>query len=331
MKTNGKHEVMTQIARQSLVLAALLAMVLSTDSISPAQSSAASTAAPAAKAAVAPVKTSAAPAAKPAAKGESEGIRVHGHWIIEVMSPNGKVTARREFENAIQSTGMSYLASLLAGNNSPGALSILLNGANTQFPCGVNGNCALANAGTYWAINFAAAGPCGAYPNDKNTDWLVAGSGTCLISTPTSVLGGTCRLMQQQNAFPSSAPCSTSLTITAPTFTSYGTANSGVPSGAAQLSLNGSITASSPGSGYVTDVETVFETCLSNSTPANCFSAGGTNLSSVEGSGDNQLPVFPVGVDLFTMRALDGNGTDPAMVPYAVGQTISVTVTFSFQ
>jgi hypothetical protein len=131
MKTNGKHEVIARIARQSLVLAALLAMMLSTASISRAQSSASSPATPVAKPTAAPAETPAWTAAKPAAKGQHEGITAHGHWIIEVKNPDGKVTARREFENAIQPTGMSYLASLLAGNNAPGGLSIVLNGGTT--------------------------------------------------------------------------------------------------------------------------------------------------------------------------------------------------------
>ena len=34
------------------------------------------------------------------AKGPQEGIKVHGHWVIEVRNPDGTVATRREFENA---------------------------------------------------------------------------------------------------------------------------------------------------------------------------------------------------------------------------------------
>jgi hypothetical protein len=34
------------------------------------------------------------------ATGPQEGIKVHGHWVIEVRNPDGKVATRREFENA---------------------------------------------------------------------------------------------------------------------------------------------------------------------------------------------------------------------------------------
>jgi hypothetical protein len=124
MKTNGKHEVMARIARQSLVLAALIAMVISTTSISRAQSSAASPASPAAKTTAASAKAPAAPAAKPAAKGQHEGITVHGHWVIEVKNPDGKVTARSEFENSLAPPG---LQTNLAGPNLtlPGGASLL--------------------------------------------------------------------------------------------------------------------------------------------------------------------------------------------------------------
>jgi hypothetical protein len=104
MKTNGKHEVIAGIARQSLVLVALLAMVLSTASISHAQSSATSAAVPAAKTVAAPAKAAASPIAKPGAKGSHEGITVHGHWIIEVKNPDGKVANRVEFENSLCTT-----------------------------------------------------------------------------------------------------------------------------------------------------------------------------------------------------------------------------------
>ena len=64
--------------------------------------------------------------------GNHEGITVHGHWIIEVRNPDGKLAPRREFENAYPAGG-AYLPSLLSGNNSPGGLSVLLNGQGTSF------------------------------------------------------------------------------------------------------------------------------------------------------------------------------------------------------
>jgi hypothetical protein len=323
MKTNSNCEVIARIARQSLVFAALLAMVLSTAGISYAQSSAM------------PAKTPALPAAKPPAKGESEGIKVHGHWIIEVKNPDGKVTAHREFENAIQVPGMDYLAALLAGNNLPGALSILLNGANVQLPS----NQATEQVNMF----FSEAGPCGSWPaaTPTSTTWLITGSGSCLISTPTSFLGATCLQVQTDNGSgqlpPSTVlPCSTNLMLTAPTFStpSYPSFLDGNISGAGpQLGLSGSVTVTSQSPGNVTDVETIFETCPRGLPPnvTNCFSIGAPPQGPNAVSTQLGQTLFPVAVNLFTMRSLDGQNGDPAQVPYQPGQTIAATVTISFQ
>ena len=115
MKTNSKYEVIARIAGQSLVLAALLAMVLSTASISGAQSNATPPATQAAKPAPAQ-KAPALAAAKPPAKGESEGIKVHGHWTIEIKNPDGKLVTHREFENSLVNSPIwGNGAGLLAG------------------------------------------------------------------------------------------------------------------------------------------------------------------------------------------------------------------------
>jgi len=47
------------------------------------------------------------------ADGPHEGIKVHGHWTIEVRNPDGKLVTHREFEN-----------SLVPGGLSPGALTL---------------------------------------------------------------------------------------------------------------------------------------------------------------------------------------------------------------
>jgi hypothetical protein len=52
--------------------------------------------------------------------GKQEGIKVHGHWIIEVKDPAGKVITHREFENSLVTTG--------GGQNGPAALTDFLLG-----------------------------------------------------------------------------------------------------------------------------------------------------------------------------------------------------------
>ena len=40
-----------------------------------------------------------------AARRPDEGIKVHGHWTIEVMDPDGSIVQRREFENSLSGSG----------------------------------------------------------------------------------------------------------------------------------------------------------------------------------------------------------------------------------
>jgi len=86
--------------------------------------------------------------------GRREGIKVHGHWTIEIHNPDGTLADRREFENSLsQSTGAQILAGLL---NNTGAIN------NTAF-----GSTVLP---FWWAVTLAGpqslainvpAGPCG--------------------------------------------------------------------------------------------------------------------------------------------------------------------------
>ena len=70
--------------------------------------------------------------AKPAKPG-SEGIKIHGHWVIDVRNPDGTLAAHRDFHNSLVTlTGASYgptgdqiLAALLSGNTVPGDPAIL--------------------------------------------------------------------------------------------------------------------------------------------------------------------------------------------------------------
>jgi hypothetical protein len=81
-------------------------------------------------------------------RGAREGIQIHGQWVIEVRNREGKVTGRREFENAIQPAGMAFLGALIEANGSSSGLIISINGSSqsqgpcTQFaPLSGNSNC----------------------------------------------------------------------------------------------------------------------------------------------------------------------------------------------
>jgi hypothetical protein len=127
MEKNGKHNFIAQIAGPGLVLAALLALMLSNPGIGRAQAGTASPAVTSAKPAEAASRTPTPLAAKPQAKGQNEGIHVHGHWTIVVRNPDGKLVTHREFENGLSTiNGAGFLAALLGRVVTPGGWQVEL-------------------------------------------------------------------------------------------------------------------------------------------------------------------------------------------------------------
>jgi hypothetical protein len=66
------------------------------------------------------------------AKPGNDGIKIHGHWVLEVKNPDGKLVDRREFENSLVTyaagafpTGDQILAALLSGNATAGDPAIV--------------------------------------------------------------------------------------------------------------------------------------------------------------------------------------------------------------
>lgn len=117
-------------------------------------------------------------------RGPHEGIKVHGHWTIEVRNPDGTVVTHREFENSLVPTGATQLSSILAGQRTPGTWSIRLIG-NTVEPC-------LTTAGTgvdcdIYEPAFGATGG----PNLFNTLNVSTGAAGSLILSGTAVAGQT--------------------------------------------------------------------------------------------------------------------------------------------
>lgn len=96
MKTTGKHRVIARTARPSIPLAGLLLtfMVVAVPGKVHARPNATGS-----QPRPEDPKTAAPPQAAP--RGQREGIKVHGHWIIEVRNPDGSVEAHVEFENGI--------------------------------------------------------------------------------------------------------------------------------------------------------------------------------------------------------------------------------------
>src|SRR5262249_41441373 len=66
--------------------------------------------------------------------GPQEGIKVHGHWVIEIRNQDGTVVTHREFENALATQGHENLAALLAHAAAGGHWLVTLQGASGACP-----------------------------------------------------------------------------------------------------------------------------------------------------------------------------------------------------
>jgi len=82
----------------------------------------------------APAKPTSQTPVKPA--GESmgvpkEGIKVHGHWTIDVRNPDGTLVTHREFENALINNGAVFLARVLGRQATTGFWTIRMGHATT--------------------------------------------------------------------------------------------------------------------------------------------------------------------------------------------------------
>jgi len=79
-------------------------------------------------------------AAKPGKPGQ-EGIKVHGHWIIDIRNPDGTLVEHRDFQNSLTSVGGYALVGLLSGQLSGGFWSIDFYHYLSTSPCGNNNIC----------------------------------------------------------------------------------------------------------------------------------------------------------------------------------------------
>lgn len=79
------------------------------------------------------------------------GIKVHGHWMIEVREPDGRLVSRHEFENALTPGGATLLARVLARQFNLGVWQVRLFG----FP----GPCTNGLGGQVECVTFQASWP----------------------------------------------------------------------------------------------------------------------------------------------------------------------------
>ncbi len=140
------------------------------------------------------------PSAKPSVpKGPSEGIKVHGHWTIEVRNPDGSVAVHRDFENSLittgGTTGSQALVALLSGNGAAAGWVILLGSTvgGDVTPCATGNEC------------FISASVSPALNTNVNNNTCGAGSeNNCLPNQLT--LSGTVPPVAAGTSCPSPAP-----------------------------------------------------------------------------------------------------------------------------
>jgi hypothetical protein len=77
--------------------------------------------------------------ASPAAVAQSHGVKVHGHWTIDIREPGGALVTHREFENALTEAGGTSLATFLSRSSVPGLWRVSLL-AESRLPCARSGS-----------------------------------------------------------------------------------------------------------------------------------------------------------------------------------------------
>jgi hypothetical protein len=92
------------------------------------------------------------------AKPGGEGIKVHGHWVIDVRNPDGTLAQHRVFENSLQSGGSSVLVGMLGGYWVAGDIAILLFPPTGPGICPANG-CAIVQSATTFMGSYACNSP----------------------------------------------------------------------------------------------------------------------------------------------------------------------------
>jgi hypothetical protein len=96
-------------------------------------------------------------------KGTGEGIKVHGHWTLEIQNPDGTLAARHEFENALIPTmGSPLLAGLLGNFYEDTTWGIYLWGS--PGPCGpvpTNDPCAIGQPPLVVTLPLSSGSPTG--------------------------------------------------------------------------------------------------------------------------------------------------------------------------
>jgi hypothetical protein len=65
----------------------------------------------------------------------NQGIKMHGHWVIDVKNPDGTIVQHRDFENSLEAGAPQFLIGLMSGYFVPGDYAIELQAETGSSPC----------------------------------------------------------------------------------------------------------------------------------------------------------------------------------------------------
>jgi hypothetical protein len=137
-----------------------------------------------------------APANREHAGGPQEGIKVHGHWVIDVRNPDGELVTHREFENALIQGGQTFLETVLLRAGSVGYWQVLLDAVTNNYLLTEPGDATQGNGNTL-VFNTLAIGGSGvtlfgtftaASSDTVGSVYSIANK--CVNSPPQSPCGG---------------------------------------------------------------------------------------------------------------------------------------------
>ncbi len=232
-----------------------------------------------------PPQKTAAPAAQKAAKpsgqsgGMNTGIKVHGHWTIDVLTKDGKLVSHHEFENNL-ANGAPLFSNILGGQATPGGLAILLLGtACPNYPLytlggSIDGICPIVAANSAMAASSYSSGYY-MFTNPPSTACLYVGY----------ICQGNNSALDYWTCYATQLDCSTNLTAS-----TYATGN-GVNT-SVSLTLSGSYPlVQNPYLGNTQPGETLSAVAV---TGYACSSGVSIITCQSPPTGSNPLPTFPM-------------------------------------
>lgn len=97
----------------------------------------------------------------PASNGSvQQGMKMHGHWVINIRNPDGTLVQHDEFENSLESSAQGLLVGALSGYLTVGQFMIALGAQSGNAACAATYQfCGIVQNSAY----YPAAGYCNVY------------------------------------------------------------------------------------------------------------------------------------------------------------------------